>query len=89
MKCQTMLTVRQRQPGELTAQANKILDAIRANGDWMNRSDVAQAIGKKRLTPYDMGLLDELATAGLIEATRRDKVGFIPFEWVYRSKPSE
>lgn len=81
-----MLMVYERPTGELTPHMKKILDALRSAGDWMNRSELAKALGKNRLTPYDVQILDELATAGTVEAVRRDKPGFIPYEWVYRAK---
>lgn len=81
-----MLMVYERAAGELTPHMKKILDALRSAGDWMNRAQLAEALGKKRLTPYDVQILDGLATAGTVEAQRREKPGFIPYEWVYRSK---
>ena len=82
-----MLMVYERPPGELTPHTKKILEALRSAGDWLNRAQVAEALGKSRLTPYDVRMLDELAAAGTIEAVRRDKPGFIPFEWFYRALP--
>ena len=35
----------------LTEQAQKLLEILRSTGvDWMNRKDIARAIGKRRLT---------------------------------------
>lgn len=45
----------------------ELLDALRTNGDWMSRNDLAAIDGRKRLTPYDVELLQGLANQGLVE----------------------
>lgn len=58
-------------------------------GDWMSRSDIAKAIGKKRLTPYDIQLLEQLVSEQRAEVMKREKRGYITFSWVYRAAGSK
>ena len=56
----------------LTEQAHKLLEILRATEImWMNRKDIARAIGKRRLTPYDIALLELLQDKGLVEIKSR------------------
>lgn len=71
---------------ELDAQSQKILDILKESGEWLNRRDVAQAMGKKQLNPYDIAILQVLAAQGLIETDRKDNNSPVGWEWVYRAK---
>jgi hypothetical protein len=71
----------------LTDQAQKLLEILRATGqDWMNRKDIARAIGKRRLTPYDIALLELLQEKGLVEIQSRENGTPIGYEWVYHAR---
>ncbi len=71
----------------LTEQAQKLLEILRATGqDWMNRKDIARAIGKRRLTPYDIALLELLQEKGLVEIQSRENGTPIGYEWVYHAR---
>lgn len=76
-------------PKHITPHGEKLLEALRAQtGEWLARSDIAAAIGKKRLTQYDMAMLDLLADQQLIE--KRQKEGYSPlgYMWEYRATSS-
>ena len=73
----------------LTEQAHKLLEILRATEImWMNRKDIARAIGKRRLTPYDIALLELLQDKGLVEIKPRANGTPIGYEWVYHA-PAE
>lgn len=55
---------------ELTPHQLKIVQAVYdAGGTWLTRSKVAKALGKKRLTPYDINCLKLLTDMELIETS--------------------
>lgn len=70
---------------DLTPHQLKILQAIyNSNGIWLSRSETARALGKKRLTPYDITCLDRLAADGLIQtSTRPSKAPGSDFAYIY------
>lgn len=71
---------------EVTELEAKLLEVLRANGDWMTRRQVAQALGRPGiLTPYDVELLEKLAAADLVEITQRP-TGPVRKVWSYRAK---
>ena len=51
---------------------------------WMNRSLIAWDIGKKRLTPYDIAMLDLLEAEGLIDVVQWE--GYSPHGYTYGYK---
>lgn len=72
----------------LTEQAQKLLEILQKTGaEWMNRKDIAKAIGKRRLTPYDIALLELLQDKGLVEIQSRPNGTPIGYEWVYHARP--
>lgn len=74
---------------ELTEHAHKLLEILRGTDiTWMNRKDIARAIGKRRLTPYDIALLELLQDKGLVEIESRANGTPIGYEWVYHA-PTE
>jgi len=71
----------------LTEQAHKLLEILRETRiPWMNRKDIAKAIGKRRLTPYDIALLELLQDRGLVEIKSRPNGTPIGYEWVYHAR---
>lgn len=42
-----------------------------SEGDWLTRSNVAKLLGKRRLTPYDIGCLEKLTDIGLIDTSTK------------------
>lgn len=71
---------------KLTPHGARLLAIIQGAGDWLDRPALAAAMGKKRLNPWDVLVLDKLAGAGLIEAeTRRQRSLPKPSHW-YRAK---
>ncbi len=75
-------------PSRLTEQAHKLLEILRTTGaEWKNRKDIARAIGKRRLTPYDIALLELLQEKGMVEIQSRNNGTPIGYEWVYRALP--
>jgi hypothetical protein len=75
---------------KLTEHGEKLLAVIRrAGGKTVTRSYIADGMGKTRLNVWETKLLDEMATAGLIEAEKRPIKGPIAYEWVYRATQKE
>lgn len=70
----------------LTEHQRKILDIIySAEQGWMSRLELAKAMGKRRLNPYDMSCLDLLAEQGLIEVSQRpSRAPHVEFAHIYR-----
>lgn len=70
----------------LTEHQRKILDIIyAAPTGWMTRLELARAMGKRRLNPYDMSCLDLLAEQGLIEVSQRpSRAPHVEFAHIYR-----
>ena len=77
-------TDKQMQETELTPHAKKLLQSLRQYDTlWLSRSEIADHIGKKRLTPYDIQLLESFTDMGLGEARKVEIRGTI--HWQYRS----
>ena len=71
----------------LTEQAQRLLEILQSTRlPVMNRKDIAKAIGKRRLTPYDIALLELLQERGLVEITSRPNATPIGYEWVYHAR---
>ncbi|MAS38219.1 MAG: hypothetical protein CL610_29755 [Anaerolineaceae bacterium] len=70
----------------ITDQALKILDVLQDKpGEWMKRKEIALALGKRRLTPYDIELLQRLCDEKLAEIGKRPNPTPIGFEYAYRA----
>ncbi len=55
---------------EMTPHQMKIIQVIYDAGEnWLTRSKVAKALGKRRLTPYDINCLQMLADNKIIDAS--------------------
>lgn len=75
----------------LTDHQKKVLEIIyRAGSKWMGRSEIARAMDKRTLNPYDLECLTLLAGRGLIEAsTRPSRAPQIAYAHIYRvSEPA-
>lgn len=73
---------------QLTPHAHKLLAALREyRRVWLSRSDVADGIGKNRLTPYDIRLLMSFTELGIGEARKVEVNGTL--YWQYRTAPQE
>lgn len=70
---------------QMTPHMLRLLQAMYdAGGRWMTRANVAKAIGKKRLTPYDINCLKALADKGLLaESTQETTAPGSDFAYVY------
>ena len=81
-----MLMIQETPPGELPRPAKRLLEGLQdAGGQWLSRSELAEAIGRKRLYSYDVQLLADLIHRGLVENRKRPREGFIPYEWEYKA----
>jgi len=58
-------------------------------GEWFSRSDIAKLRGKKRLNPYEIGVLDLMAERGLIQRREVEIGGPIGYQYQYRGLPVE
>lgn len=71
-------------PKRVTAHAEKLLNGLgRRRNQWVTRKDIALLIGKKRLTPYDIDLLDLLSEQGYIRREQEEGYSREGFRWVY------
>lgn len=61
-----------------------LLAALRENGDWMTRDQLATATGKRILSPNDRNHLDELEREGVIEVRQRSIKSPRGYELQYR-----
>lgn len=64
----------------------KLLEILKANGDWMSRRDISRALGHTRLYPNEITLLDVLARQGVIEARSVATKAPSGERWEYRAK---
>ena len=72
------------QETQLTPHARKLLAALREYENlWLSRTEIAENIGKTRLTPYDIQLLESFADIGIGEARKVEIKGTI--HWQYRT----
>lgn len=69
----------------LTPHQLKIVQAVYdGGGDWLTRAKVAKALGKRRLTPYDINCLKMLADKDIvIESTQPTAAPGSDFAYVY------
>jgi len=71
-------------PKRLTPHALKMEAALgRGRNQWHTRLEIARAIGKKRLTPYDIDLLDLLAEMGRIRVRQTEGYSREGYRWEY------
>lgn len=69
----------------LTAHQLRILQIVYdSGGTWLTRAKVAKALGKRRLTPYDINCLKMLVERGIIEeGTQETTAPGSDFAYVY------
>lgn len=71
-------------PKRVTAHAEKLQRALEGSRNkWLTRLEIAHAVGKKRLTPYDIVLLEFLADQNLIRMQQEDGFSREGYRWVY------
>lgn len=69
-----------------TVQARRLVGILYNEADWMTRDQIALALGKNRLTPHDITLLERLGAADVVDVRKRDHSGRIGYEFIYRLK---
>jgi len=72
----------------LTRRAGELLAALRSNGGWLSRADLANDTGKNQLSPNDVKQLETLVSAGIVERSNRPSKSILA-EWIYRVIGSE
>ena len=70
---------------KLTARATAMLTAMRENEGFMTRNELADATGKRNLSPNDIMLLGKLSSAGLIDIENRAASSTQGAFFVYRA----
>lgn len=69
----------------LGKQSDVLLSVLRdASGDWVTRSEIAKMLEKRKLSSYDIAMLEFLQEKGLVEIKHRDNRTPIGYEFVYR-----
>jgi hypothetical protein len=69
----------------LGKQTDILMNVLRESpGEWFSRSDIAKVLEKRKLSSYDIAMLEILQEKGLIEIQLRDNRTPIGFEFVYR-----
>ena len=69
----------------LGKQTDILMNVLRESpGQWFSRSDIAKVLEKRKLSSYDIAMLEILQEKGLIEIQLRDNRTPIGFEFVYR-----
>lgn len=79
----------QPKPKRITAHGDKIVTVMQSVEDknrWLDRSEIAELLGKKRLTAYDTALLDLLTEQGLIETQKAEGYSREGYKWQHRIK---
>lgn len=71
---------------DLTKHQVRILEVIhRVQGKWISRAKIARALGKRRLTPYDIDCLTLMVNLRLIEVSvRPGTAGIVSYAFLYR-----
>ena len=70
---------------KLSAKAREIVAALRALGSgWHSRADLAGQLGKKKLNPAEVAILDLLVAEGRIEASLKSTSLPHISSWLYR-----
>ena len=70
----------------LDKQTDRLLNVLKdSQGEWLTRSSIARALEKRKLSPYDIAMLEVLHERGLVEIRHRDNRTPIGYEFVYRA----
>lgn len=70
-------------PVATTHIQNQMLDVLLSEGDWLTRHQVAEKLGVRQLSSYQVLKLDSLVDKGLVER-RQATVGLIKTRYEYR-----
>jgi predicted transcriptional regulator len=74
----------ERTTSRLSVQSNLLLRVLlSAGGDWLTRSSIARRLRKRRLSAYDIAMLEILQEKGLVEIQHRENRTPIGYEFVY------
>ena len=74
----------------ITDQAVKLLEVLQEKPEqWLKRKEIALALGKRRLTPYDIELLQRLCDVGMAEIGKRPNPTPIGYEYAYRARSKD
>ncbi len=77
----------ERTTSRLSVQSNLLLRVLRsAEGDWLTRSSIARRLRKRRLSAYDIAMLEILQEKGLVEIQHRENRTPIGYEFVYSAR---
>jgi hypothetical protein len=69
----------------LSKQSDILLNVLSESpDDWLTRSDIARMLDKRKLSSYDIAMLEILQEKGLVEIQHRDNRTPIGYEFVYR-----
>jgi hypothetical protein len=70
----------------LSRQSDVILNVLKeASSEWVTRSELARMLEKRKLSSYDIAMLEFLQEKGLVEIQHRDNRTPIGYEFVYRA----
>jgi hypothetical protein len=70
----------------LNEQSDRLLNVLKdAAGDWLTRSEIARMLEKRKLSAYDIAMLEILQEKGQVEIQHRDNRTPIGYEFVYRA----
>ena len=70
---------------EIIGRGAALLSVLRSTGQWTTRTQLAEATGKKQLSPNDRNWLATLERDGLIEVRKQTINAPVGFEWQYRA----
>ena len=69
----------------LSKQSDTLLNVLKDSpGEWLTRSEIARMLDKRKLSAYDIAMLEILQEKELIEIKHRDNRTPIGYEFVYR-----
>ena len=70
----------------LSQQSDVLLNVLKeAPTEWVTRSEIAKMLEKRKLSSYDIAMLEFLQEKGLVEIMHRDNRTPIGYEFVYRA----
>ncbi|TVR22817.1 MAG: hypothetical protein EA396_05365 [Anaerolineaceae bacterium] len=68
----------------ITEHGQKILAILQTQRNrWLTRGQIAAALGKRRLTPYDITLLELFVDEGFIQSRQQKGYSREGFRWLY------
>jgi chromosome partitioning protein len=70
---------------ELPPHAYDILNVLLQVDGWLSRSELALRLGKARLTPHEIALLERLTLSGMVESSTHENQSPVKYEWIYRA----